>query len=98
MLYDVLESATGDVLSTLEFNDEPDEVILQTLVERGLLEGNADDFTLDLNYNFSDGAMVVLDQRNEPVITLEAQVDEDDDWDDDDEPEIDDPDEDDEED
>lgn len=80
--YIVLDSATGDEVGAIHFTGaEPDEMILQTLIDGGCLPLDSDpgEFTIDHAYFLADGATVVLDQEGTPVLTLEPEDESEDD-------------------
>lgn len=88
--YIIFDSAGGDELGTIEFDSESDEMVLETLAQAGYLDGPSDDYYIEENYSFAEGALVVLNETtNEPALTLEEETDEDDatlngeDWEDD---------------
>lgn len=80
MRHIVLDSATGDEVGAIHFTGaEPDEMILQTLIDGGCLPEDAEtgEFTIDHAYFLADDAVVVLDQDGTPVLTLEPESEDD---------------------
>lgn len=72
MIYNIIDSATGETLGTGIIFGMDDEIILEWLCSHGYLTGGADNYEISRTYPFAEGKIVVLDfESQQPVLALE---------------------------
>jgi hypothetical protein len=72
MIFEIIESATGDTLGSVNISGMSDEHILKWLVDHGYLAGDPDDYEISRCYPLAEGEIVVLDMETQrPMLKLE---------------------------
>lgn len=72
MIFDIIDSGTGDTLGNVNIAGMSDEHILKWLVDHGYLPGNPDDYEISRCYPLAEGEIVVIDMDTQrPLLKLE---------------------------
>jgi hypothetical protein len=71
MNFEIIDSASGDVLGRVIIASMEDEEILQILCDKGYLSGSPEYYEITRSYPFAEGDIVVLDLESQvPVLAL----------------------------
>lgn len=72
MIVNIIDSATGETIGSVNIVGMDDERILEWLCEQGYLAGSPDLYQIVRSYPFAEGEIVVLDMESQlPVLKLE---------------------------
>lgn len=72
MILNILESATADLLGSVNITGMSDEQILEWLIDHGYLAGSSDLYEITRSYAFAEGEIIVIDMdTQQPVLKLE---------------------------
>jgi len=72
MLQHIRDSATGDLLGSVNIGGMNDEEILELLHRKGYLAGGPDYYEITRGYPLAEGKIVILDlEMQTPVLALE---------------------------
>jgi hypothetical protein len=71
MNFEIIDSASGDMLGRVIIEGMEDEEILEVLCAKGYLTGAPENYEITRSYPFAEGEIVVLDLEDQtPVLAL----------------------------